>query len=295
MTLSFRYIFALSLLTIGLAASTFAQTDKPAVAKPSPTPAPAATDKKAVKKPEPTPTPPPVTAIKGVPKLLTAEQVMESAIFLYGYPGGRATLNQIRKTTLEKGKTTYADSDGKSEKATYQRSVIRSETLGKEKIRLDQDFASARYALVFVDEKIYGVYNNTVFTPREDASKRFEDQIIHGLEPFLRYKENESKVEMGDREKIMGVDYYVIAVTDKQERKTRYFVSAKSFRVMMLTYEDGGIKYKRKFYDYNYAQGTLVAFRTVLWANDKIVEESEVGTITFGQKVDEELFKNGAS
>jgi hypothetical protein len=82
----------------------------------------------------------------------------------------------------------------------------------------------------------------------------------------------------------------VVDVTDKQERKTRFYVSAKSFRVLMLTYEEAGVKYRRKFYDYNYAQGTLVPFRSVLWADDKQVEETEIGTITFGQKVDEGLF-----
>ena len=52
----------------------------------------------------------------------------------------------------------------------------------------------------------------------------------------------------------------------------------------MLEYEDAGIKYRRKFYDYNYAQGTLVPYRTVLWANDKQIEETEIGTITFRSK-----------
>ena len=98
---------------------------------------------------------------------------------------------------------------------------------------------------------------------------------------------------MGEREKIMGVDYYVIDLTDKKERKTRYYVSAKTFRIMMLTYEDGGVKYKRKFYNYNIAQGTLVPYRTILWAGEKQVEETNIGTVTYGQKVDEELFKAG--
>ncbi len=294
MTLSFKYIFAIGLLTLVLAISTFAQADKPAGAKPEPTPTPVTTDKKPGKTPVPTPVPTPgAAAVKGVPKVLTAEQIAEFVIFYYGFPTGRATLNQIRKTTLEKGKSTYTGADGKTELAKYQKSIIRAATLGKEKIRLDQEFPGARYSLVFNDEKIYGIYNNTVFTPREDASKRFEDQIIHGVEAFLRYKENESKLEMGTREKVMGVDFYVIDITDKLERKTRFYVSAKSYRILMLTYEDAGIKYKRKFYDYNYAQGTLVPYRTILWAGDKITEETDIGTITFGQKVDEELFKAG--
>ena len=247
-----------------------------------------------------TPTPTPVTVKtpssvgNAKSEAVTAEQVVEtSLLFAYGLGAGRPLLNQIRKTTSERGKATYTAADGKVEQASYQKFIIRSESLAKERIRLDQEFPNARYSLVFNDDKIFGVYNNTIFTPREDAARGFENQIVRGLEAFLRYKENGSTIELAPKEKLMGVDFYLVDVTDKQDRKTRFFVSAKSFRVLMLTYEEAGIKYRRKFYNYNYAQGTLVPFRTVLWANDKIVEETDVGTITFGQKVDEELFKAG--
>jgi hypothetical protein len=239
------------------------------------------------------PVPVPSPTVKGDQKSYTAEQIAESAILLYGFPGGRATLNQIRKTTFERGRASVIGADGKVEEVPYQRYIIRAETLDKEKVRLDQEFPSARYSLVLNDEKIFGIYNNTVFSPREDASKTFENQIVHGLEALLRYKENGSTIALAEREKVLGVDYYVLDVTDKQGRKTRFYISAKSFRVMMLTYEEGGVKYRRRFYDYNYAQGTLVPYRTVLWADDKKVEETLVGTITFGQKVDEDLFKAG--
>ena len=239
---------------------------------------------------KPAPTPDPKIAAA---KPATAEQVIETGLFVYGLGGGRTLLNQIRKTTLERGKSTFTAADGKIDQATYQRFVIRADKLDKEKIRLDQDFTNARYALVYSDEKIFGVFNSSVFTPREDASRAFENQIVHGLDALLRYKENESKVELAAREKVMGVDYFVIDVTDKKDRKTRYYVSAKTFRVMMLTYEEIGVKYRCKFYNYNYAQGTLVPYRTVLWANDKIIEETNIGTVTFGQKVDEEIFKAG--
>jgi len=89
----------------------------------------------------------------------------------------------------------------------------------------------------------------------------------------------------------LGVDFFFIDVTDKAGRKTRFYVSSKSYRVMMIDYEDDGVKYRRKFYNYNYAQGTLVPFRSTLSANDKIVEESEILTVTYGQKIDEELFR----
>jgi len=244
-------------------------------------------------RPTPTPTPRPVTATapaKVDPKNLTAEQIVESVIFFYGYPGGRLTLNQIRKTTQERGTASIMNPEGRMEQSSYQRFIIRSESLDKEKIRLDQDFPNARYSLVLNDNKIHGVYNNTIFVPRDDTAKAFENQIVHGLEALLRYQENGSTLELAGREKLLGVDYNMLDVTDKQGRKTRFYVSAKSFRIMMLTYEDAGIKYRRRFYDYNYAQNTLVPFRTVLWANEKIVEETDIGTITFGQKVDDGLF-----
>jgi len=241
----------------------------------------------------PSPTPPPVAAQKLDPKTFSAEQVVETAIIYYGFPGGRLLLNQIRKTTLERGRASILNTEGKIDNVPYERYIIRGDNLAKEKIRLDQEFPNARYSLVRTDQKIFGIYNNSTFQPREDAAKAFENQIVHGLEALLRYKENESKLDLQPREKIMGVDYFVIDVTDKQEHKTRFYVSAKTFRVMMLSYDDEGVKYRRKFYDYNYAQGTLVPFRSVLWAGDKIVEEIEIGTVTYGQKVDEELFKAG--
>ena len=230
---------------------------------------------------------------KDILKNLTAEQIAESAIFIYGRGGGREILNQIRKTALERGKISLTNAEGRIDQATYQRWTQRAETLSKEKIRLDQEFPNARYSLVFSDEKIFGIVDNSVFTPREDASRAFENQIVHGLEALLRYKENESTLALAGKEKLLGVEYHLLDVTDKQSRKTRFYISAKSYRVMMLDYEQDGVKYRRKFYDYNYAQGTLVPFRTILWAGDKIVEETDVGTVTFGQKIDETIFSAG--
>lgn len=220
----------------------------------------------------------------------TAEQIVESVILIYGFPGGRQTLDQIRKTTNERGKTKVTYQDGRTDLVNYQRFIIRGPNLEKEKIRLDQEFPSVRYSLVHEDGKVFGLFNEQVFSPREDAVNSFTDQIYRSIEALLRFKEDESKIELAGREKILGVDFYLIDLTDKAGRKTRFYVSAKRFRVMMLEYESGGRKYQRKFYDYNYAQGTLVPFRSVLYADDKIVEETDIGTITFGQKVDEALF-----
>jgi len=224
-------------------------------------------------------------------KEATAEQIAESLIYIYGVLGGRDYLKQIRKTTIERGTITFVNTEGKTEQSNYERVVMRGDSLDKERVRFDQEYPSGKFALIYNNDKVFGLFNEEVFAPREDATKAFQNQIWHGLESLLRYKENGSTLTLAKREKLMGVEFHLLDVTDKQNRKTRFYISTKTLRVMMLEYEQDGVKYRRKFYDYNYAQNTLVPFRTVLWANDKQVEETSIQTISFGQKVEEGVFK----
>jgi hypothetical protein len=226
-------------------------------------------------------------------KNATAEQIAESVILIYGLGAGRANLNQIRRTTVENGKTTLVNPDGTTERITYVRRVTRGENLEKENVRLDQDFPNARFSLIYNAGKVFGLFNETVFTPRDEAVKSFESYLWHGLEALLRYKENGSTLAIGKRDKYMGVEFVQVDVTDKQNRTTSFFVSARTFRVMWLEYADGGTKYQRRFYDYRYAQGTLVPYRTTLTANDKLIEETTISTITFGQKIEDGVFQAG--
>ncbi len=278
----FLVLFAFLVLTDVLLVS--AQEVKPdATAKPQSeaTPKVGKKDKKSAEKP----------VANGLAKNATPEQVAESVVYIYGGLGGREYLKQIRKTTIERGKISIVNPDGKTEQATYEKLILRGDNLEKERVRFDQAFPSAKYALVYNNDKIFGVFNDSVFTPREDATKAFENQIWHGLEALLRYKENGSTLALGEPEKIMNVEFFVLNVTDKQSRKTRFYISSKTLRVMMLEYEENGVKMRRKFYDYNYAQGTLVPFRSVLWSNDKQIEETSIQTISFGQRVEEDAFK----
>lgn len=217
-------------------------------------------------------------------------QIAELSIAVYSGLRGREGLSQIRKTTVEIGTTSFTDPGSPARNASYEKKVIRGESFSDEKIRLDQKFPNADYAMIFDGGKVFGVSNNIVFAPRDDAERAFRNRLVHGVEALLRYKENGSTVVLEKSDRVMGVDFYIIVLTDNEGRKTKYFVSKKTLRVLMLEYEDLGIKYKRKFYDHNYAQGTLVPYRTVLWANEKQVEESRISTITFGQVVSDSLF-----
>ena len=82
-----------------------------------------------------------------------------------------------------------------------------------------------------------GIAGST-FTPRADATADFLAQQAHSIDTLLRYKENESKLSSAGKDKQQGVDIYVIDLTDKANRKTRYFISVKTFRVLWLDYEE---------------------------------------------------------
>ena len=52
------------------------------------------------------------------------------------------------------------------------------------------------------------------------------------------------------------------------------------------------MKYTRKFSDYRPIQNTLLAYHSVLMADDKQVQETRVSSVTFGLKLEDALFLN---
>ncbi|MEQ1764126.1 MAG: hypothetical protein ABL984_13420, partial [Pyrinomonadaceae bacterium] len=186
--------------------------------------------------PRPTATPRPQTMKEALANP-TAETVTETALYAYALAGGRPVLEQIRKTTIERGKTSVMNGEGRMETANYQKWVIRGASIEKEKLRVDHEFPTVRYSLILNDDKTFGVFDGNPFTPTDAASKAFQNQVFRGLDGLLRYKENGSTIALAGKEKFMAVDFHRVDVTDKAGRKTRYFVSAKSYRVMMLEYE----------------------------------------------------------
>ncbi|MCA1564846.1 MAG: hypothetical protein LC803_04300 [Acidobacteria bacterium] len=290
------HLLALALMLFGaagLSRPTFAQTPQPPQttqpAVPTPTP-----ELKVDKKIQP------VTGKDAAP---TAEQVAETVIIVYGGGGGRDTLKQIRRNGVERGKVTRTANDGRVEELSYEQRFVRGETAGKDKIRVDQKMPTMEYALVFNEGRIWGIINGTAFTPKQDVTAEFLSQSQHGIDALLRYKENNSTVAFVGKEKLKGLDLWVIDLTDKDKSRTRYYISAnpdirKTARVLWLEYEEtppdatAPSKYRRTFHDYRYSQNTLVPYRSVLYRDDKQVQEARVQTVTYGVKMDESFFQN---
>ena len=223
----------------------------------------------------------------------TAEQIVESVILIYGTRPG---LEQIRKYGVEHGKITRTNTEGNTEESEYERRFVRGENLDKDKIRLDQKLPTMEYSLIFGDGKLWGIINGAAFTPRQDAATSFISQHHHSIDSLLRYKECGSTITLAGKDQQKGLDLFMIDLEDKDKRKTRYYISARSLRVLWLEYEEGNpggvpVKYTRKFLDYRVVQQTLVPYRTVLVEDGRQSQESRVLTITYGVKVNDAIFQ----
>jgi hypothetical protein len=224
----------------------------------------------------------------------TAEQIVESVILIYGT---RPALDHIRRNGVERGKITRYNPEGNPEEANYERRFVRGESLDKDKIRLDQKLPTMEYSLIFQDGKLWGIINGAAFTPRQDATASFISQHHHSIDSLLRYKECGSTVTLVGKEQQKGLELYVIDLIDKEKRKTRYFISARSLRILWLEYEEGDpggtpVKYTRKFMDYRAVQQTLAPYRIVLLEDGRERQETRILTITYGVKVSDSIFKN---
>ena len=260
-----------------------------AVQQKEPTPA---APKPAAPKKEPTPAP--QKEQKGQ-KGYTPEQIVESVILVYG---SRPGLEQIRKQGIERGRVTRSMPEGVMEEANYERRFVRGENLEKDKIRLDQRLPTMEYSLVYGGGKIWGLINGTAFIPKEEAATSFLSQHHHSLDLLLRYKESGYTISSAGQGKQKGLDLYMIDVEDKEKRKTRFYISTKTLRILWLEYEEAPsrgatpVKYTKKFMDYRIVQQTLVPYRTVLLEDGRQSQETRLLTVTYGVKVDDSIFKN---
>jgi hypothetical protein len=225
----------------------------------------------------------------------TAEQVAETVILVHGV---RERLAQVRRSGVERGRISRTTDDGRTEEITYERSFKRGESAEKDKIRLDQKRPNIEYALVYNEGRVFGVLRGTAFTPRQDDVSVFLADTRHGVDTLLRYKENGATLAYVGKEKQKNIDMWLLDLTDKEQRRTRYYISAQSGRVLWLEYEDtrpgssAPVKYKRTFHDYRTIQGTRMPYRTVLYADGKQVEESQILTVVYGVKMEDTVFQN---
>ena len=211
--------------------------------------------------------------------------------------GTRPALDQIRRNGVERGRITRYNAEGNAEETSYERRFVRGENLEKDKIRLDQKLPTMEYSLIFGEGKLWGFINGAAFTPRQDATANFISQHHHSIDSLLRYKECGSTLTLVGKEQQKGLDLFVVDLTDKEKRKTRYYISARSLRILWLEYEEGDpggvpVKFTRKFLDYRARPADTGPYRVVLLEDGRQSQETRVLTITYGVKISDSIFKS---
>ena len=127
--------------------------------------------------------PEPLKAEKNA-KNVTAEQVVETSIFVYG---SRPVLEQIRRNGVERGRVCKPTCEvpGKVEEASYERRFVRGEKSDKDKVRVDQKMPTLEYSLIYGSGRLWGLINGAAFTPREDAAATFLSQHRHSIDSLV--------------------------------------------------------------------------------------------------------------
>jgi len=137
---------------------------------------------------------------------------------------------------------------------------------------------------------VTGLLRGTPFTPKREDVSWLMTERAHGIDALLRYKESGASVKYNGKESQKGLELWVLEMTDKEKRATRYYISMRTGRILWLEYEEAGVKYKRTFHNYRIVQGTLVPYRSVLYEGDRQVEELNVLTVTYGVRMEDSLF-----
>jgi len=238
-------------------------------------------------------------------KLTQAETAIELAIIAYG---GRKQLEIARATIQESGTIRLATDQGDLS-GNYVLRSMRKEKSSKDLLRVDLELSPGeasqstppiKYIIGFNGASVWSAQNGQYVTPRAGADVAFRAQLTHEYMALLRYKEDGSKLDYVRLENVVGVDTFVIDMTTTEGEKTRFWLSARTYRILHSEYElklvEGQAPTKYRI-DYYYTpsslavvQNTLVPVRREMKQDGKFVQEVKLTNITYSAKVDPEVF-----
>ena len=238
-------------------------------------------------------------------KLTQAETAIELSIIAYG---GRKQLETVRSAIQETGTIRLATDQGDLS-GNYLLRSMRKEKSSKDLLRVDLELSAGenaqgpiKYIIGFNGASVWSAQNGQYVNPRAGADIAFRAQLTHEYMALLRYKEDGSKLEYVGLENVVGVDTFMIDMTSTEGEKTRYWLSAKTYRVLHSEYEltlvEGQPPTKYRI-DYYYTpsslaviQNTLVPVRREMKQGGKFVQEIKLTSLTYSAKIDPEVFQH---
>lgn len=238
-------------------------------------------------------------------KLSQAEAMIELAIIAYG---GRKQIETARAATQEAGTIRLATDQGDLTGPYLLRS-IRKEKSSQDLLRVDLELSAPdsgstplKYVIGFNGASVWSAQNGQYVSPRAGADVAFRAQLTHEYMALLRYKEDGSKLDLVGPESVVGVETNVIDLTTADGEKTRFWLSARTYRVLHCDYElklvegQPPTKYRIDYYYTPFSaaviQNTLLPVRREMKQNGKFVQEIKLNGATYSAKLDPEIFQH---
>jgi hypothetical protein len=214
--------------------------------------------------------------------------------------GGLATLLVLRQSGYLRGLVKLYTGDDTPQEGEITIRFSRKVKVAEDLKRIDLKLATApRFTIAFDGTRVWGAEGNNpvVLYLRSEAAMKAD--LIHNYEALLRSQELGTKLQYVGEEKRSGIPLYVIDLTHGDGSTTRYYVSAKTWRVLHLEYDlvvpslQKPIRVRESFYDFRVVQNTLAPFRIVRYEADHLVQETNFTEVAFGVQVDKSVFEQG--
>ena len=240
----------------------------------------------------------------GAIKLSPPEILAETVIFAYG---GRAALQAARASVSEKGTIRVATEQG-DVTGTFTLRRVQKEKSWQDLFRTDLEIetpesaqrpgspAKVKFTMTFNGASVWGAQNDQYISPAQESELAFRSQLVHDYTTLLRYKEDGSKLDLIGPETVVGIDTQVLDLTLPDGEKTRFWISAKTYRILHLEYQiklpNGSTPRIRVSYypPYKVVQNTLVPARRVMEQDGKFVQEINLSQIAYSAKLDPDIF-----
>jgi hypothetical protein len=232
---------------------------------------------------------------KGNDKKLTG--ILNNTVAAYG---GAGVLLVLRQSGQLRGLVKlYTGSDTPQEGEITIR-FLRKLKVAEDLKRIDLKLTTApKLTIAFDGTRVWGAENDNplVLYLRSEAAMKAE--LIHNYEALLRAQELGATVTFVGEEKRSGIPLYVVDMKHPDGSTTRFYISAKTWRILHLEYEFSvpsqaePIRVRESFYDFRVVQNTLAPFRIVRYEHDNLVQETTFTEVTFGVQVEKSVFQLG--
>lgn len=226
-------------------------------------------------------------------KIPKPEEVAERAIMAYG---SRAAVYAVQRNGTLRALVKFMAADGTREGKTVTK-FIRKEKLKDDLRIVDLDLPGTRYVLGFDGKETWNIHDGEIQKLSDDVIKAFHVAHAHSYESLLRYKENEGKLEYVASTKLGNLEMDIVDLVLPDGVRTRYEVSRKSGRILYLSYEEKAnpkaepSKFRLYFKDFRVIQNTLVPYITMVYQDDKLIEERKIVEAVFNVQLKEDAFK----